>query len=183
MQFINSAKYPVPDEYRNNERLMYRILAGEKYDHAKTLNHMIDHSRWLRVTYPVHFSEIGDALKSGFLYVSGRDYKYRPILVFNVRRLVDHDLPTETIAATSAFFCHFVVSKLLIPGRVENWIMLIDLNDIGVASLPMKKVKAIVNLMQKHFGGRLFRQLCINMSFMLRKSSSMFLNFVDDITQ
>ena len=36
---------------------------------------------------------------------------------------------------------------------------------------------------QKHFGGRLFRLFCINMGFMMRKSSSIFLNFVDDITQ
>ena len=48
MEFINSVRYPVPDEYRTNDRLMYRILAGDKFDHAKTLQHMIEHSRWLR---------------------------------------------------------------------------------------------------------------------------------------
>ena len=133
--------------------------------------------------YPVDYSTIGDALKSGFLYVCGRDHKHRPVLILNVRQLVDHNYATEVIAATTAFFCDFVVKKLLIPGRVENWIMIIDLDDISMTSLPVKKVRAIVDLTQRHFGGRLFRQLCINMSFMMRKSSSVFLNFVDDITQ
>ena len=89
---------------------------------------------------------------------------------------------TDVLLATTAFFCDWVVKKLLVPGRVENWIMIIDLNEIGVASLPAKKVKAIVDLTQTHFGGRLFRQLCINMSFMMRKSSSLFLKLVDEIT-
>lgn len=85
--------------------------------------------------------------------------------------------------AATAFFCQFVVKKLLVPGLVENWIMIIDLNDVGMTSLPVKKVQAIVGMTQKHFGGRLFRQFCVNMGFMMRKSSSVFLNFVDDITQ
>lgn len=162
---------------------MMRLLAAEKYDHSKALHHIIEHSTWLRQTYPVSFSFIGDILKSGFLYVSGRDYKYRPVVILNVRKIVDVEYPIDVINASTAFFCDFVVKKLLIPGKVENWIMLIDLNDVGMTSLPVKKVQAIVGMTQKHFGGRLFRQFCVNMGFMMRKSSSIFLNFVDDITQ
>ena len=144
---------------------------------------MIVHSRWLRETYPINLGDIAPVLKSGMLYVSGRDYKYRPILILNVRRLIESNFETEIIATATAFFCDFVVKKLLIPGRIENWIMIIDLNDVGMTSLPVKKVKSIVGLTQQHFGGRLYRQFCINMSFMMRKSISVFLNFVDDITQ
>ena len=144
---------------------------------------MIEHSLWVRETYPVSYDQIGDILKSGFLYVSGRDYKYRPVLILNVRKIVDVEYPIEVINASTAFFCEFIVKKLLIAGIVENWIMIIDLNDVGVTSLPVKKVQAIVGMTQKHFGGRLYRQFCINMGFMMRKSSSIFLNFVDDITQ
>ena len=172
----------MPEEYRTNDRLMYRMLACEKFDHAKALKHMIEHSRWIRQMFPLRMSVIALALNAGFLYVSGRDYSYRPIMILNVAKLVEHDPSSEVLQATTAFFCDWVVKKLLIPGRVENWIMIIDLHNIGVASLPVKKVKGVVDLTQTHFGGRLFRQLCINMSFMLRKSSSVFLNFVDDIT-
>ena len=61
-------------------------------------------------------------------------------MILNVRRMVDVEYPIEQINAATAFFCDFVVKKLLIPGRVENWIMIIDLNDVGVTSLPVKKV-------------------------------------------
>jgi len=146
IQFINRLRYPLPEEYRSDERLMFRILAGEKYDHVKTLHHMIEHSLWRRETYPVSYSLIGDIIKSGFLYICGRDYKFRPIVILNVRKIVDVEYPVETINAATAFFCDFLVKKLLVPGRVENWLMVIDLNDIGMTSMPVKKVQAIVQL-------------------------------------
>ena len=61
--------------------------------------------------------------------------------------------------------------------------MMVDLNDVSMISLPVNKVKEIVGLAIRHFEGRLYRQFLVNMAFMLRKSTSVFLNFVDDITQ
>ena len=78
-------------------------------------------------------------------------------MILNVRKIVDVEYPIEVINASTAFFCEFIVKKLLIAGIVENWIMIIDLNDVGVTSLPVKKVQAIVGMTQKHFGGRLYR--------------------------
>ena len=146
IEWLNQLNYQLPDEYWTEDRLLMRLLAAEKFDHAKALHHIIEHSRWLRETFPVSYDPIGDIMKSGFLYVSGRDYKYRPIVILNVRNMVDVEYPIEVINASSAFFCDFVVKKLLIPGRVENWIMLIDLNDVGITSLPVKKVQAIVGM-------------------------------------
>ena len=162
---------------------MMRLLAGNKYDHAKCLHHIIEHSTWLRQTFPVPYATIGNIINSGFLYVCGRDIKYRPIVILNVRRIVDQNASDEVINAAASFFFDFLARKLLVPGQVENWIMMVDLNDINMISLPVKKVKAITGMMQKHFGGRLYRQFLVNMAFMLRKSTSVFLNFVDDITQ
>lgn len=122
-------------------------------------------------------------MKSGFLYVSKRDRSFRPILILNVQKIVDADFSVELLEEATAFFCDFVVKKLLLPGLVENWIMMIDLGGIGISSLPVKKVKMIVQASGKYFGGRLFRQFCVNMGWMMRKSAGLFLSFVDEITQ
>ena len=61
--------------------------------------------------------------------------------------------------------------------------MIIDIDDVSMVSLPIKKIQAIGKMAQKHYAGRLFRQFIINMGFMLRKSSSIFLNFLDESTQ
>ena len=48
IQFAQELDYEIPEEYWTNDRLLMRILAGEKYNHAKTLQHIIEHSMWLR---------------------------------------------------------------------------------------------------------------------------------------
>ena len=107
---------------------------------------MIEHSQWLRESYPISHGQIAHILQSGFLYVCGRDVKHRPILILNVRKMVEVQPEIDELNLATAFFCQFVVKKLLIPGLVENWIMIIDLNDVGMTSLPVKKVQAIVGM-------------------------------------
>ena len=119
---------------------MLRLLAGNQYDHAKCLRHMIEHSTWLRQTYPVPYATIGNIINSGFLYVCGRDIKHRPIVILNVRKIVDQNQPIEVIEAATAYFFDFLARKLLVPGQVENWTMLIDLNDVSMMSLPVNKI-------------------------------------------
>ena len=58
----------------------------------------------------------------------------------NVRKIVDGNYNDDVVAAATAFFFTFVEKKLLVPGQVENWIMIIDLHDISMVSLPIKKV-------------------------------------------
>ena len=144
---------------------------------------MKEYISWKQETFPVNFDRVGPLLKSGFLYVSKRDRSFRPIIILNVQKIVDADFPVDLLQESTSFFCDFVVKKLLIPGLVENWIMVIDLGGIGISSLPVKKVKGIVQATQKYFGGRLYRQFCINMGWMMRKSAGLFLSFVDEITQ
>ena len=85
---MNELGYTIPEEYWTNDRLLLRILAGEKYSHAKTLHHIIEHSTWLRETYPISHGPLAQMLQSGFLYVCGRDVKFRPIVILNVRGMV-----------------------------------------------------------------------------------------------
>ena len=86
---MNELGYTIPEEYWTNDRLLLRILAGEKYSHAKTLHHIIEHSTWLRETYPIAHGPLAQMLQSGFLYVCGRDVKFRPIVILNVRKMVE----------------------------------------------------------------------------------------------
>ena len=58
---------------------------------------MIEHSKWIRETYPIRYNDIAAILKSGFLYVSGRDKMYRPLMILNVRKLIDGNYPIEAV--------------------------------------------------------------------------------------
>lgn len=70
----------------------------------------------------------------GLLYFTGRDYKYRPIIVFDVKKTLDSKLPSEEIIDIYTYYLDFVVGNLLVGGHVENWILIVDLNGSGVFS-------------------------------------------------
>ena len=112
-----------------------------------------------------------------------RDVMYRPVVMINVRRLLEWDVSVEALIEGSSFFFDFIVKKLLLPGKVENWIIIIDLDNISLTKIPVKKVGAIITNGVRNFGARLFRNYNINASWTVRKSNQIFTAFIDDITK
>jgi hypothetical protein len=45
----------------------------------------------------------------------------------------------------------------MIPGIVETWNMIVDLNNVGMTEIPLKAVKAIIANGSKNFRGRMYR--------------------------
>ena len=108
---------------------------------------------------------------------------FRPIVMVNIRRLIEQDYSVEALLEGSSFFFDFIVKKLLLPGKVENWIIVIDLGGVALTKIPVKKVGAIITNGSSNFGARLFRNFNINASWTVRKSSQIFTAFIGDITK
>lgn len=81
------------------------------------------------------------------------------------------------------YFFTFVIEKLLVPGIVECWTMVVDLNNVGVTNIPLNNVKAIIANGSKFFRGRMFRQYTINASWVVRKAFGGISAFLDEFTQ
>lgn len=74
-------------------------------------------------------------------YIAGRDSHYRPILIFDVEKIIKLEMTEEQILETQTYFFEYILSNLLIPGQVENWVAIIDAANTGLFSLvgTMKK--------------------------------------------
>ena len=68
----------------------------------------------------------------GLIYYSGRDGKYRPIIVFDVKKTLDKNIPSKLVIDIYTYFLDFVVKNLLVEGHAENWVLVVDLNGSGV---------------------------------------------------
>jgi hypothetical protein len=88
-------------------------------------------------------------INSGVFYIYKRDRQYRPILILNVERLciVNKARPfsVDELSATTSYMMQFITDKLLIPGICENWVLLIDMKNIGMTDVPIQKMKAMVS--------------------------------------
>ena len=54
------------------------------------------------------------------------------------------------------------------PGHVEQWMVIMDFNSIGVTQMPISSLKGLVDVIQHHFRGRLYRMIAINSNWVMR---------------
>ena len=62
MQYAKSVGYEISPEFMGKDRLLLKFLVGAKYDYIKAMKSMMEHSVWLRKTFPVDFGSIGALL-------------------------------------------------------------------------------------------------------------------------
>ena len=116
------------------------------------------------------------------VYGVRRDKNMRPVLVVNVRRMIDTKITLEKLVAMTDFFLNYVIDYAMVPGAVECWTAIFDLKDVGVTQIPKDKIQGLVKAMTKNYRGRLFRFYATDVTFVVRQLWKLAHRFVDDFT-
>ena len=96
----------------------------------------------------------------GYIYICGRDYKFRPILVVNAFQLNTDDIDSYFKACVYTY--EFIIQRMFLPGQIENWICIYDLGKMGLTDVPITAMKKIADEMSINYGGRLYRMFVVN---------------------
>ena len=142
----------------------------------------MEHAKWRETANLTNIEPFLQHLNSGIIYGYKRDKNQRPIIVVNVRRVINAKMTLEALMATVDFFTNYVIEKGMVPGRVECWTCIFDLSDVGATEIPTKHIQAIVKSMSKNFRGRLFRFFATEVNWMVRGLWKMAHRFVDEFT-
>lgn len=106
--------------YESNNNIRKTISLINKYCTIK--------SKYLR--YPIDNppGKIIKFLNSGMVYVIGRDNRFRPIVMVNIEKVIDaqRKLSKETVTEALFFFFTFLIERLMLPGQIENWNVIIN---------------------------------------------------------
>ncbi len=62
----------------------------------------------------------------------------RPIVMFNARKILDSQLYATEIGELNLFLTAYIVSNCLVPGKIEQFVMIGDLNGISLADVPFQ---------------------------------------------
>jgi hypothetical protein len=76
--------------------------------------------------------------------MQGRDNRFRPIIILNAYKIDIKVLTLETILKGLTFFLELVVNHMLLPGQVESWVIIMDLNFQGISDLPFSVINFIL---------------------------------------
>lgn len=160
-----------------------RLLQATCFDVGKTSKLILAHVTWRNEKFPnyVFRDKSMEILEKGFIYVHGRDYQYRPILVVNaqVYMKIKDNYKFEDWENFIIFFMRYLINNLLIPGQVENWTMITDVRGVSLYSLP-SDFKKLMGVLSSNYRCRLFVNYIFGMSSVLDFLWKIFQMFLDE---
>ena len=174
----------LPEYWNDGLNLAYIYSVECKLD--KAYERMINYFKWYKSFFPLNIQP-GDncvkVLNSGFLYIFGRDHQFRPLIICQPYILQDclNKYSDSDIMNASIFICQYMANYMLIPGQIENWIMIVNMDGTSILSLP-DSVKKLINNMSEYFIARLYRCYILGLNAILRIIYKIICNFVEKTT-
>ena len=157
----------LPPGYDDENRMVLRFLQGLKWDYQKTYDEILEHAEWKK-TLNLDLNQFREDLELGVIYGVRRDRNMRPVIIINVRRMVDSRIPVDRLLAVTNFFLEYTIQYAMIPGAIEAWTCIFDLKDVGVTEIPKDKIQPLVRNMTKNYRGRLFRFYATDVTWVVR---------------
>lgn len=71
----------------------------------------------------------------------------------------------------------------MVPGKVENFVTIMDARDVWATQIPAKKIQPFINVLKTCYRGRMFRLISCNVGMMLRAVWKILQAFMDESTQ
>lgn len=72
------------------------------------------------------------------MYVHGRDHHFRPIIfvmIKQIKNILGKNYTFDDINRCTIYLTNYVLQYLLIPGQIENWIVFVDFDGVGITDL------------------------------------------------
>lgn len=133
---------PLP---RSMEVHILRVLQQHKGNVSKACEQLQKNYTFRMQYLPIREVDILPSIQKGWIYWHGRDKRCRPCLVV---RACNIDKETwgdnEAITRTVLFNMEFILRYGLVPGRVENWVVIVDMTNAGKHGIP--SISAITSM-------------------------------------
>ena len=167
-EYCKKQNYRIPKKNKSGKFSypnIFRQLQGSDFDIEKGFK---------EITHEIIFKneklqkEINDdfinIINSGFLYVHGRDKYYRPLVFFNPGVFSSINCSVENWNKFGVFFMEFLVNECLLPSKVENWNIIVDLGSLQMTNIPYQ-LKDIFSAFKGIYRCRLYKLYLLNMNF------------------
>lgn len=122
-------------------------------------------------------------LDEGFLYVHGRDRSLRPIVVFRPHIIHKCQATVDEVALVGHFVNKYIISQLLVPGKVESWIMIVDVEEYSTNMIPISDIKALIKIFTNFEYSHTLANVAVHVNFLIRGLWFIISPFLDPSTK
>ncbi|CAD8071621.1 unnamed protein product [Paramecium sonneborni] len=170
-------KYQVQKE----DSFILRMLYATKFKFDKCLDAIKNYDEWQQSRNLKVNPMSQELLKQGVIYMHGRDNRFRPIIVVNVRK-VSQVKEIDILLQSISIFLDYLLKNCMLPGQIENWIVIMDLGGLGIMGLPKQDLYRIMNYLSSNYRSRMHKCYAINCTKSLSITWAMIKTFLEDIT-
>ena len=147
-----------------------RFLQAKQYDIFKCIDVISDHLIWRKENIPLNITDKAMEIINnlGFIYIHGRDNKFRPTIVLIAKVYMDNKdkYAYENWVTALIYVLEYTINNLFLPGQVENWNIICDLANVSLFTLP-SDFKRIFDTLQCNYRCRLYVMYILNMSYFI----------------
>lgn len=103
-------------------------------------------------------------MENGVFYIYGRDKTFRPLVIIDAAKLVEFQSKIEGVDLIhfSILILEYLEINMLIPGRIENYILIIDCQNLGVMNTPYALLKSVLSVIQSQYKCKARAIFCLN---------------------
>lgn len=134
-----------------NDSYSLRVIQATNYIIEESIKMTERYVEWLKSFLPPILSDRSkEALNSGFIYVHGRDNRYRPIVCVDANVYLDYQKVYNINEWYTAliYMDEYVLKYLSIPGQVEQWAVILDIGRVSIMSIP-PEIKNLMKMLQE----------------------------------
>eukprot|EP00347_Sterkiella_histriomuscorum_P002775 403366847 len=180
--YIRSRGNQMPPGFDDDQRLILRFLQGMKFHYEHTEKAMNENAIWRRESFPMDTRPFMDYLNQGIIYAYQRDKGQRPIIIINVEKISSSKIEQQNLINLSDYFLDHILTNIMYPSRIENWNVIVDLNNVGLTQIPQKLLKNMIAAMQRNYRGRMFKLYAINTHWLVRGLFKIAKSMLDEFT-
>ncbi len=163
-----------------------RFIHATECNLKKSYERMIKYINWFHNIFPMEIhpnDKIYQLLNLGFLYIYGRDKHFRPIIICqpSICQKYIHLFKEKEIIDASVFLFQFIVNNMLLPGQIENWVMILNFEGSSPLNMP-DIVKKLIKIVSENFLSRLYKCYIYGMSFLINLLFKIVCNFLEEVT-
>lgn len=149
-----------------SQKETFRFIAANKFRYSKAAEDMKKYLKWRADSYPMKLNDaLANIIQSKFLMVIGRDFYFRPIIFFDVvilSKIIKDGAKVEDVGKVGIFMLEHVLHYMMLPGQVENWIGIIDVQKQGLSDLPLSALGEVIKVFTSCYKSRTAKIFIVN---------------------
>jgi CRAL/TRIO domain len=146
----------------DDNRILLRFLQGNNFVFKKTAESLTNHVKWRETELKINESLAKSLLPYGLIYFFGRDRMFRPVLILNIRKILDMKIPLDDVKNLLLYVIEWGIRNMLLPGKVEAYSVIVDLTKVGMLEIPVGMLQNMVGILQNNYRGRMYKFFLFN---------------------